>query len=829
MASTGLKMSSRNSSPFLLVACLCLCFLNISSSYASPEKVRIQLKWYHQFQFAGYYAAQLKGFYQEEGLDAELIEGAKDRSPDKIVLEGKAEFGVHDGGDLLYRRLKGDPLVALATIFQHSPYIIASKKQDGIRHPADLVGRTVLITQDQGSASILAMFRREGIKVTSTFDKEPVRFAPHSWDFEDVLAGRADAMSAYLTEIPRIARQYGVVPSVLNPLDYGVDFYGDTLFASEAYLKAKPDVVARFRRASLKGWLYAMAHPREIVDVILTFPSLRQPRPDRQALLDEAESMNNIILPTLVDMGNMNPGRWELMAKIYQDFGMISSLSPLSGFTYEIDAEKQQTRKYLQVVGIALACITLLSLLGLFWLSQLKKQVNFRTRLLSNEITERKLAEEKIIHLAYFDQLTDLPNRTLLQDRLKQAMANSQRSGRHAALLLLDLDYFKTLNDTLGHEMGDLLLKQVAQRLVECVREEDTVARFGGDEFVVMLVNLSESQSEAASLVELIGGKIIAALNQTYELKDVSYRISSSIGACVFLGHQSDSDSLLKQADLAMYKAKEQGRNTLRFFDPDMAHNVLKRAILDNELREALEKRQFVLLYQAQITGSQVTGAEVLLRWQHPERGLVSPAEFIPAIEETGLILPVGQWVLETACQRLADWAVQPAMSHLTLAVNISAHQINHEDFVDQVLKALELSGACPDRLKLELTESLLVNNVEKIISKMNTLKAKGVGFSLDDFGTGYSSLSYLKRLPLDQLKIDQSFVRDILTDANDAAIARMIVVLAENLGLAVIAEGVETEAQRNSLTQQGCHAYQGYLFSRPLLVDDFESFVKRG
>jgi EAL domain-containing protein (putative c-di-GMP-specific phosphodiesterase class I) len=277
-----------------------------------------------------------------------------------------------------------------------------------------------------------------------------------------------------------------------------------------------------------------------------------------------------------------------------------------------------------------------------------------------------------------------------------------------------------------------------------------------------------------------------------------------------------------------MYKAKEAGRNTLRFFDPVMAQDALKRAALDKELREAVLKQQFVLHYQAQVTGGQVTGVEALLRWQHPVRGLVFPGEFISLIEETGLILPVGQWVLDIACKQLADWATQADMSHLTVAVNISARQLNHEAFVDQVLMALDRSAANPERLKLELTESLLVNNVEEIICKMTALKAKGVGFSLDDFGTGYSSLSYLKRLPLDQLKIDQSFVRDILTDPNDAAIAKMIVVLAESLGLAVIAEGVETEAQRDSLTQHGCDAYQGYFYSRPLPLDEFESFVKR-
>ncbi|MBS1169268.1 MAG: diguanylate cyclase/phosphodiesterase with sensor(s) [Burkholderiaceae bacterium] len=445
-----------------------------------------------------------------------------------------------------------------------------------------------------------------------------------------------------------------------------------------------------------------------------------------------------------------------------------------------------------------------------------------------DDITERKQAEEKINHLAFFDQLTGLPNRVLLQDRLKQAMASSQRSGSYGALLLIDLDYFKTLNDTLGHDKGDLLLIQVALRLTQCVRKEDTVARLGGDEFVVVLASLSESQSEAASRIELVCEKIIAALNTPYDLKETSYSITSSIGASLFLGQQTEIDTLLKQADLAMYKAKDVGRNSLLFFDPDMAREVLKRVSLQNELREAVQKQQFVLHYQVQLAGSQMTGVEVLLRWQHPERGLVSPGEFIPVMEETGLIFSVGQWVLKTACQQLAEWARQPDMSHFTVAVNISAHQLNHENFVDQVLKALELSGAPPQRLKLELTESSLVNNVEDTIGKMTALKAKGVGFLLDDFGTGYSSLSYLKRLPLDQLKIDQSFIRDILIDPNDAAIAKMIVILAESLGLGVIAEGVETEAQRNYLTQLGCHAYQGYLFSRPLPLHEFETFVKQ-
>jgi len=442
---------------------------------------------------------------------------------------------------------------------------------------------------------------------------------------------------------------------------------------------------------------------------------------------------------------------------------------------------------------------------------------------MQHDIAERKQAEETIKYLAFYDQLTGLPNRTLLQDRLKQAMAASARSGNYCALLLIDLDNFKTLNDTLGHDMGDVLLKQVAQRLTEAVREEDTVSRLGGDEFVVLLVDRGKNKNEAANHTEHVGVKIHAALNQSYQLKEITYRITSSIGASQFIGQKIDIDLLMKQADLAMYKAKDAGRNTLRFFDPDMERAVLARATQEAELREAIQKQQFVLHYQVQVAGNQVIGAEALVRWQHPLLGLVSPGEFIPLAEETGLIQAIGYWVLETACNQLMQWAKRPKMAHLVIAVNVSAHQFHQDDFVNQVLATLKKTGANPERLKLELTESLLVSNVDGVIEKMFALKAKGVRFSLDDFGTGYSSLSYLKRLPLDQLKIDQSFVRDILSDPNDASIARTIIALAASLGLGVIAEGVETAMQRDFLAGSGCHAYQGYFFGRPSAIDEFE------
>ncbi len=448
---------------------------------------------------------------------------------------------------------------------------------------------------------------------------------------------------------------------------------------------------------------------------------------------------------------------------------------------------------------------------------------------LRREVAERKMADDEIRNLAYHDALTRLPNRRLLFDRLQHAIAASSRSGRYCALLFIDLDNFKTLNDTLGHDAGDLLLQEVSRRLATCLREGDTAARLGGDEFVVLLENLSENAQEAATQAETTGEKIHGALNQTYQLANHEYNGTPSIGVTLFTDHQDTVDELVKRADLAMYHAKSAGRNALRFFDPQMQAVITTRATLEAGLREALLKQQFLLYYQAQVDSQgHVTGAEALLRWQHPQGELVSPMEFIPLAEDTGLILLVGRWVLETACAQLALWAACPELAHLMVAVNVSAREFHHKDFVDQVKSVLVTSGARPQRLKLELTESLLLHDVEDTIVKMTALRAEGVSFSLDDFGTGYSSLSYLKRLPLDQVKIDRSFVRDVLTDAYDSAIARSVIDLGRNLGLGVIAEGVESGAQRDFLAANGCQNYQGYLFSRPLPLHEFEKFVRR-
>lgn len=447
---------------------------------------------------------------------------------------------------------------------------------------------------------------------------------------------------------------------------------------------------------------------------------------------------------------------------------------------------------------------------------------------INTNITDRKVATDKIQYLAFYDALTSLPNRTLLLDRLKHALSTCERTHTHGALLFIDLDNFKALNDTLGHDKGDLLLKAIGERLKSCVRESDSVARFGGDEFVILLENVSKEDSEAAFLTSMVAKKVLHALNEPYALGNYQHQSSASIGITLFSEKDKDVNELLKRADLAMYEAKAQGRNNLRFFDPKMQSEISSRVELESDLRQSISQRQLSLQYQPQMNAQgEVVGAEALLRWQHPVRGMVPPAVFIPVAEETKLIIPIGIWVLETACATLVRWSAHPETENLTIAVNVSEVQFSHPDFISQVFKVLDDSGVNPRRLKLELTESLFAKNVDDIIIKMHHLKARGVSFSLDDFGTGYSSLTYLKSMPLDEIKIDQSFVRDVLVDPNDASIAQTIIALAAGLNLQVMAEGVENEAQRMFLHDNGCFLYQGYWFSKPLPLEHFERFIQ--
>jgi diguanylate cyclase (GGDEF)-like protein/PAS domain S-box-containing protein len=431
------------------------------------------------------------------------------------------------------------------------------------------------------------------------------------------------------------------------------------------------------------------------------------------------------------------------------------------------------------------------------------------------DITERKQRDEEIARLAFYDPLTGLPNRRLLKDRLEQSLAVSGRLQREGALMFIDLDNFKLINDTLGHDKGDQLLQQVAQRLGGCLRESDTVARPGGDEFVVILApDPAAPAAEVAWHVRSVAEKILAALNQPYQLAGYACRSGASIGIALFSGHARAAEDLLMHADQAMYQAKAAGRNTVRFFDETVQQALQQRSALADEMRQALQQGEFALHFQPVVDREQrLIGAEALLRWQHPQRGWVLPGEFIPIAEETGLIHALGLWVLESACERLSAWAADPWMAGLKLSVNVSAHQFREGRFLQEVIGVLDRSQIDPTRLEIELTEGVMLEDVEDAIAKMSQLRARGVCLALDDFGTGYASLSYLKRLPLDQLKIDRAFVRDVLDSPADAAIIRTVVALGHDLGLTVIAEGVETSAQYDCLAGLGCGGFQGNVF----------------
>lgn len=475
--------------------------------------------------------------------------------------------------------------------------------------------------------------------------------------------------------------------------------------------------------------------------------------------------------------------------------------------------------------GMTIGILVLMSEKPLPISAQIRSLVLIFAERIAGEL-RRANDQEKIFNLAFFDPLTGLPNRRMLLDRLKLIMAQSARSGQHGALLFIDLDHFKILNDTRGHHIGDELLTQVAERISSIIRASDLAARLGGDEFVVVFDNLGVDAETAAMEAQKRAEQLHELINLPYPLQQSVYHCTISIGVNLFNHTHSSIDDLLRHADVAMYQAKDSGRNAIRFFDPHMQSHLDKRALIEADLRAASESgQQLVPYYQVQIgsTGKAI-GAELLLRWLHPQKGMISPADFIPVAEQTGLIVPIGKHVIRCACERLKKWSLQPEFAHLTLAVNVSPLQFNQQSFVDDVIAIVRSYNIEPRLLKLELTESSLLKHVEQSIGKMQQLQQAGIGFSMDDFGIGYSSLSYLKRLPLDQLKIDQTFVRDIAIDPNDAIIVRTIIAMAQSMNLHVIAEGVEMEVQKNFLEQNGCLMFQGYYFGRPVPIEEFEA-----
>ncbi|MBU0622610.1 MAG: EAL domain-containing protein [Gammaproteobacteria bacterium] len=1058
------------------------------------DEVTLQLKWLHQFQFAGYYMAEELGYYREAGLKVQFVEGKPGSDIVANVLEGKAEFGVGTS-DLLLQRKEGKPVVVLGVVFQHSPFVLMARNTGSIH---DLHGKRLMI--DPYANELLAYLQKEGI----THDRRS--WTDYHYDPQSLIGGRIDAMSGYITDEPYYLDKAGVSYQLYTPRSGGIDFYGDNLFTTEQQIKDYPQRVQAFQEASMRGWKYAMAHPEEAIDLILTKYSRRQTRPRLQF---EARNMAPLIQAELVDIGYMNPGRWKHIADTYADLGLLPGNFPLQSFLYDPHPQLDLTWLYRSLAFLLLAVVSVSSylvlrsnrrlklanrklvtseeygrkrltqtraiselseavshaesleqlyevaldtlqytvgcdrasillfdpdgiirfkatrgiseayiqrftghspwhpdeknahpilvpdseqwengkklvpefrkegiralgfvpllhqgrLLGKFmvyfdkphqfseeevqliqtvafhvgyaigrkqaesallaseqrwsfalegggdcvwdwnlennqvalskggqsmfgytddeigsdiseWSSRahpddvphlleaLRKFFRERAERISSEfrvrckdgswkwilsrgmvvhrneegrvtrmigthtdLTERKRAEETIQRQANYDPLTLLPNRRLFRDRLELEIRKAHRAGLTMGLLFIDLDNFKEVNDTLGHDRGDELLVEAAQRINQCVRESDTVARIGGDEFTVILSEVEDTRS-----IERVAQNIIAELVKPFVLGADKAFISASIGITLYPDDAFEVEDLLKHADQAMYVAKNAGRNRYSYFTAAMQEHAEARMRLANDLRTALEEKQFRVYYQpiVELRSGEIHKAEALIRWQHPERGMVSPMQFIPLAEENGLIREIGDWVFKQAAQQ-AKHLRQNFNPDFQISVNKSPVQFRIGDAPSQPnwLDHLHQLGLEGQAIAIEITESLLLDAEPEVQEKLLDFRDEGVQVAIDDFGTGYSSLAYLKKFDIDYLKIDQSFVRNLESDPENMALCEAIIVMAHKLGLKVVAEGVETEAQHDLLRSAGCDYAQGYLFSKPVPSTEFEALLR--
>jgi len=882
------------------------------------EKIAIQLKWRHQFQFAGYYAAQRQGYFTAEGLDVDLLEGAIQRNPVTEVIAGRATYGISDS-DLLTAHAQGLPVVVIAAIFQYSPYILLTREADGLRQPKDFVGRRIMTGSGHGEVQARALFIHEEI------DPATIQFIHQSWSVMDLVEGRVDALLAYETAEPYLLQALGTPTGIIRPRDYGIDFYGDCLFTSAAEVRDHPERVEAVRRAVLKGWNYALQHPAEVSEWILAMPGVLERGIGADHLAFEAAAMKPLVLADIIPLGHINRDRWQHILETYQQLGIVPSSVTLDGFLFEPDLDLSQ--RIIQKLALGAAIFSGGLLLLFLWNFALRRQVRKSTRAIrqaaivfenthegviitdaneqilrvnrafceitgyaesemrgqtprlfqsdrqnpkfyaamwasirdadhwQGEIWNRrkndeiypalisisavrnetgavtqyvgiladlsaiKDSEAQLDFLAHYDPLTRLPNRRLLSTRLQHSLAAAHREGGSLALLMLDLDRFKDVNDSYGHPAGDELLQQVAARLTGRLRGIDTVARLGGDEFAVLLENLAHPQDAARIAVE-----IIAILGEPWRLTNgADVRLGASVGISLFPAHGLTAEDLLQQVDAALYQAKTEGRGRFQYFSADLTQSARQRLELEARLRRALAEQQFRVYYQPQIdiTSERIIGAEALVRWQDPEHGLIPPGHFIPVAEETGLISAISEWVLRETCRQGREW-LDAGLAPLTLAVNLSAHQLHHGDIAATVLQALRDTGYPAAWLELELTESALMQRETEAVMILERLRGLGLRLAMDDFGTGYSSLAYLKRFPLDVLKIDKSFVDDIPQHRDDMEIAATIIAMGHNLGLKVLAEGVETSAQLAFLKLKGCDLYQGYLTSPPIPAEAF-------
>lgn len=938
------------------------------------SSVTVQLKWKHQFQFAGFYAAIEKGYYKNIGLDVKLIEASPETNPITEVTSGKADYGVANS-ELLLHRLQGSPVTALAVIIQHSPLVLLTLKKSNILSPQDLINRRVMFPEGAYGASTLGIFMKEGIHFNQ------IKQIPLSFNLDDLITGKVDAMVGYVTDQPYQLIKRNIPFHIIDPRSYGIDFYGDTLFTSEKNISNNPGQVKKFREATLKGWKYAVENPEEISRLILTkYQSTRT----YEQLMFEAKETINLIVPDLVEIGHMNPGRWRHIAKTFTDLGITNKEVSLDGFIYNPNSDPRLNAivknlwlaaflfSFIIVVVFALACFNrrlkkavqrqtskltasnhqLINQADALLHAQnelnnlnheLEKRVSERTnsleiinQTLTNEIAERKEKEfslkllsnavensgsaimiatnkgfiqyinpsfiaktgyslelmmdqslstfkttsgtpvfpldffnrlgdaqiieeikftkpsgdyfwaqvsaspvfdddnhiahyvfvcEDITHLkkrkeemerlAFYDQLTGLENRLLFKLRLERAIAKTDQS--HFAVLFIDVDHFKRINDDFGHDCGDSVLKIISGRLKQHIQSGDYFARISGDEFTILLNNIRHKDDIIQTIKNMLEDLKKPILFFGRELV-----ASVSIGVTIAPTDGNDAKTLMKNADLAMYRAKRLGRNDYRFFSDEMNDELRQNIELEAQISRGIERKEFFLRFQPKIClkTQQLIGLEALVRWNHPERGEISPTEFINFAEESGLIVSLGKLIIQEAFTAGVILS-EHGLSKIKIAINLSARQLYDPDLLSDISQSLTDLNISSQHFEFEVTESCLIDRAKTSIKLLSSLKEMGFTLSIDDFGTGYSSLSYLKQLPIDCIKIDKSFIDHIPNDNNDTEITTVVISMAHNLNLTVIAEGVETKEQESFLIENQCDYVQGFFYDKAISIDD--------
>src|SRR5690554_682067 len=941
--------------------------LSLAQASSLPlTPVTVQLKWLHQFQAAGFYAAQEKGFYKAAGLDVRLLESAQDVDPVTEVIEGRADYGVA-GPSLLYYKMQGVGVTVLAVLFQHSPMMLMSLAESNLATPADLAGKRVMLSLDYNSSAVLSMLKQEGV------GPNDIQVVPHSFDLEDLIRGRVDAMAVYSTNYPYLMQKRKIAVNLMYPRNYGVDFYGDTLFTQESRIHSRPDEVHRFREATLQGWRYAMEHPDEVIDLILEKYSDRL---SWEELAYEADAVLRVLGPDPENLGRMNPGRWLAMAETFVSLGMAPENYDLKGFVYDLAALFDDTHLRYVLWGLAVVCLVgavgilmlgvfnrrlrravgsktellvkanealfrhtqnlvekeralfrlnqeleqkveertqelaktnlelqrelderaqrelslrllskaadssrsgiivtdtegvvvyvnaaFLVLVGLEWeqvrnkhVSSLKPKIqlpDYGTNVLGRrsqsqvrtelecvgpdnqrlwvqvsvsgiqddqgqvshyvlaceDITQLKRSKDEMERLAYHDSLTGLENRELFRLRLESAIAQAKREHIKTALMFIDIDHFKKINDSFGHDVGDEVLRAVAARIKQNIRTQDTVARISGDEFTVLISRVLSNDD-----VRKVAQGILKTLTAPIKLNGSEYFVSASIGISITPDDGLRVDELMKNADLAMYEAKRHGRNNFQFFSKRLNEEARHNLKLEQELKLALVEHQFFIDYQPRIClrTMQLAGLEALVRWEHKDKGVIYPDAFMNFAEDSGLIIELGKWVLQE-CSRSALSLKNAGLGHIRLSLNVSGRQIRDRSFMSDISAIVERVGDVAHNLELELIEASLIEQHAESIQSVQALQQMGFALTLDDFGTGYSSLSCLKSFSVNYVKIDESFVQGLPHDRACVETVRAIIAMSHSLEILVVAEGVETEEQLQFLKGCGCDFAQGY------------------